>query len=376
MVIPVRDRRGGLAETLAALGPVGAVIVVDDGSQIPVNLDGVTVLRHDTPKGPAAARNAGWRAATTPLVAFVDADCVPTAGWLTRLLPHFADEVVGAVAPRITTRPGPETPPAIGAYEQRRSPLDLGPAEAPVRPRSSVPYVPTAALVVRRQAMAETGDFDETLRYGEDVDLVWRLDQMGWRVRYQPSATVAHPPRPDLGSWARQRYEYGRSASRLAARHGRAVAPAAMNPWTAAAWGLAAIGCPVAGAGVVAVSSAALARRAGRDRATARALAGLALAGNVRAGAGLATAVRRAWLPPAAAAAWVAARYVGAPAPALALGAALVVPPLVEWASGRSNGFGPLKWSAWRLADDLAYQTGVWAGVIETRSAAALLPDL
>jgi hypothetical protein len=28
-----------------------------------------------------------------------------------------------------------------------------------------------------------------------------------------------------------------------------------------------------------------------------------------------------------------------------------------------------------RDADDLAYQTGVWAGVIETRSGAALLPD-
>jgi mycofactocin system glycosyltransferase len=376
VVIPVRDRSDGLAETLAALGPVGAVIVVDDGSEIPVTVDGATVMRHDIPKGPAAARNAGWRAATTPLVAFVDADCVPTAGWLTRLLPHFADEAVGAVAPRIITRRVPETPPALAAYEQRRSPLDLGTAEAPVRPGSSVPYVPTAALVVRRRAMAEAGDFDETLRYGEDVDLVWRLDQMGWRVRYQPSATVAHPPRPDLGSWARQRYEYGRSASRLAARHGRAVAPAAMNPWTAAAWGLATFGCPVAGAGVVAVSTAALARRAGRDRATARALAGLAFAGNIRAGAGLATAVRRAWLPPAAAAAWVSARHLGAPAPALALGAALVVPPLAEWASGRPDGFGPLKWSVLRLADDLAYQTGVWAGVIETRSAAALLPDL
>ncbi len=376
VVIPVRDRSGGLADTLAALGPVGAVVVVDDGSQIPVSpaAGGTTVLRHETPKGPAAARNAGWRAATTPLVAFIDADCVPAPGWLTTLLPHFADEAVGAAAPRITTRPAPETAEALGAYEQRRSPLDLGAGEAPVRPGSAVPYVPTAALVVRRQAMADARGFDEDLHYGEDVDLVWRLDRMGWRVRYQPSATVAHPPRSDLGAWAAQRYEYGRSASRLAARHGRAVAPAAMNAWTAAAWGLAAAGYPVAGAGVVAVSTAALARRAGRDRATARALMGLALAGNIRAGEGLATAVRRAWLPPAAALAYVMARRLRAPAPAWALGAALLVPPLAEWVSERP-GLGPVPWSALRLADDLAYQTGVWAGVIETRSAVALLPD-
>jgi hypothetical protein len=125
----------------------------------------------------------------------------------------------------------------------------------------------------------------------------------------------------------------------------------------------------------VAVATAALVRRAGRDQATARTLAGLALAGNVRAGAGLARAVRRAWLPPAAAVAYVAARRLRTTAPAVALGAALVVPPVVEWVSEHPDGLGPLQWSALRLADDLAYQTGVWAGVIETRSAGALLPD-
>jgi mycofactocin system glycosyltransferase len=392
VVIPVRDRAEGLAETLQALGPTGPVVVVDDGSVIPVSLSlggsggggaggpspahpaGITIIRHAVPGGPAAARNTGWRAATTPLVAFVDADCAPDQGWLAALLPHFADAAVGAAAPRITTRPAPGTPAALAAYEIRRSPLDLGPAEAPVRPGSVVPYVPTAALVVRRQAMADAGGFDEELHHGEDVDLVWHLDRMGWRVRYDPSATVAHPPRTNVRSWARQRYDYGRSAPRLAARHGRAVAPAALSPWTAAAWGLAAAGYPAVAAGVVGVATAALARRAGRDRATARTLAGLALTGNIRAGAGLATAVRRAWLPPAAAAAYLLARRLRAATPALALGAALIGPPLVEWASGRP-GVGPVRWSALRLADDLAYQTGVWAGVIETRSAAALLPN-
>ena len=258
VVIPVRDRAGGLAETLQALEPTAPVVVVDDGSQVPVgpmttsmSTDGVAVIRHDAPRGPAAARNTGWRAASTPFVAFLDADCLPAAGWLNGLLPHFADEAVGAVAPRITAYRGPRTPPALGAYEECRSPLDLGSREANVRPGSVVPYVPTAALVVRRRAMADAGGFDEQLRFGEDVDLVWRLGRMGWRVRYQPAAIVGHPARESVGAWARQRYDYGRSATPLAARHGRAVAPAAMSPWTAAAWGLAATGHPVAGAGLV-----------------------------------------------------------------------------------------------------------------------------
>jgi hypothetical protein len=148
-----------------------------------------------------------------------------------------------------------------------------------------------------------------------------------------------------------------------------------MSPWTAAAWGLAAAGHPWAAAGMVAALSAALARKAGGDPATARTLAGLALAGNAMAAGGLAQAVRRAWLPPAVAVAYLSGRWLRTAGPAMAVGAALVIPPLVEWRSQPPGGLSVLQWSRLRLADDLAYQTGVWAGVIETRSAAALLPD-
>jgi mycofactocin system glycosyltransferase len=352
VVIPVRDRTAGLAATLGALGDAGPVVVVDDGSAFPVA--GATV-RHHSPRGPAAARNAGWRAAGTELVAFVDADCEPAPGWLDVLLAHFGDAAVGAAAPRIMSRGC--------TYERQRSPLDLGPREALVRPGSVVTYVPTAALVVRRQALAELGGFDEALRFGEDVDLVWRLVRSGWRVRYEPAARVVHPARPDLAGWLEQRYQYGRSTGALGLRHGRAVAPLGISPSSAAVWALAWRGHPWLGAGLAAVSTAAVVRRAGADRATAGALARLALNGHLGAGWALASAIRRAWLPPAV--------LIGGPGP---VAAALTIPPLVEWARGRAGGLGPLRWLLARGADDLAYQTGVWAGVIESRSTAALSP--
>jgi mycofactocin system glycosyltransferase len=368
VVIPVRDRAAGLAATLAALGGDQAIIVVDDGSSAPVRPGPFDLIRHQMPRGPAAARNSGWRAATTDLVAFVDADCEPEPGCLATLLAHFADPAVGAAAPRIRSREAAGTSWWLSAYEQMRSSLDLGPVEAPVRPGSVVSYAPTATLIVRREALEDVGGFDETLRYGEDVDLVWRLGQQGWRVRYEPAATVVHPTRADLGQWLEQRYQYGRSTAPLAARHGRAVTPIAVSPWSAAAWALAAGGHPVVGAAFAVATSAALARRAGPDRATARTLAMLAINGNLRAGGALAQAIRRAWLPPALA--WSAlTRRVGP------LAAAFIIPPLVEWAMGRAGEVSPLTWLLARDADDLAYQTGVWAGVIETRSGAALLPD-
>ena len=73
----------------------------------------------------------------------------------------------------------------------RRSPLDMGDRPAEVQPGRRVSYVPSAALLVRRSALPED-PFDPALRYGEDVDLIWRLIDAGWRVRYEPGVVVHH----------------------------------------------------------------------------------------------------------------------------------------------------------------------------------------
>ena len=126
--------------------------MVDDGSLAPVANDAARIIRHRSPRGPAAARNTGWRAATTELVAFVDADCEPAPGWLDVLLPHFADGAVGAAAPRDHRQSGglQLVCPATSGSAPRST-------WAPARPwsgrGSSVAYVPTATLLVRRQAL-------------------------------------------------------------------------------------------------------------------------------------------------------------------------------------------------------------------------------
>ncbi|MGV1007538.1 MAG: glycosyltransferase [Dermatophilaceae bacterium] len=184
VVIPVRDRPPALARCLRAVGPAAEVLVVDDASRDPepvrrvVADAGARLVTRQVNGGPAAARNTGLAGCATPYVAFVDSDCEPEPGWLTALMPHFADPRVAAVAPRIR---GLDRPGWLGRYEQVRSSLDLGDRPGPVRPRSAISYVPAAALVARRAALG-TG-FAEALTVGEDVDLVWRLHAGGWRVR-------------------------------------------------------------------------------------------------------------------------------------------------------------------------------------------------
>jgi len=324
--------------------PDGA-LVVDDGSPAPI---AGAAIRLDVNRGPAAARNAGLARVGTALVAFVDTDVELPAGWLDSLLPHFVDDQVALVAPRVRSA-GTSSP--LARYELAHSPLDLGPEPARIRAGSRVSYVPAAAIVCRVAALREIGGFDESLRVGEDVDLVWRLDAAGWRCRYEPRSEVFHLPRTTWRAWVRQRVDYGSSTAPLARRHRGALAPIRMSGWSIATWVLAALGRPVAGAAVGVGSAAALIRKL--PDVPPRAAFELAATGNVRAGDQLANAVRRVWWPLIAVAAIRsrAARRV-------LLAAAL---------AART----PL-----RLLDDVAYSLGVWRGMLAERTAAPVVPEI
>jgi mycofactocin system glycosyltransferase len=367
VVVPVHDRRDGLHATLAAIGAVGDVVVVDDGSRTPIP---EATIRHDAPHGPAGARNAGWRAASSALVAFVDADVVPDAGWLAPLLAHFDDPRVGAVAPRIVADVRDVRPRWVAAYERVRSPLDLGADPSPVRPKAKVPYVPTAALVVRRTALEQLHGFDESMRVGEDVDVVWRLHEAGWRVRYEPRSVVHHPARATPTGWVRQRFDYGTSAAPLASRHPGDVSPVSVSGWSAAAWAFVAAGHPVAGVATAVGTTALLAPKLQPLPHAWREAIRLAGTGHVLAGRRLADAVTRTWWPAALAAATVSARA------RRALVAASIVPALLEWRERRPAGIDPARFVVAKLADDVAYGAGVWSGCLRERSFAALKPDL
>lgn len=342
---------------------VPGAIVVDDGSATPI--PGATA-RHPVSRGPAAARNTGWRAVTTELVAFLDADTRPAPGWLDPLLPHFEDPRVLAVAPRIVSAPG-ET--VLERYERARSALDLGPAPAQVRPGARVTYVPTAALVVRRSALAELDGFDESLRFGEDVDFVWRLVARGGRVRYEPRSQVVHAPRATWRAWARQRFDYGTSAAPLAKRHGhKTMAPVRVSGWTALAWGLAALGRPRLGLAVALGSAAVLPRKLEPAGVPARESLALALRGHLGAGGYLSEALTRTWGPAAIPLLLTGKRGRVVLAFALARH-------LRDWWRGKPD-LDPARWLLVRAADDLAYGMGVWRGCARERTVTPLLPDL
>ncbi len=377
VVIPVRGRPAQLDRLLHAVSGL-ACVVVDDASpdaaatkQIAERHEARFVALADN-CGPAGARNAGLALVHTPLVAFVDSDCVPAPGWLEPLLGHFEDPVVGAVAPRVVPAPGPPARNAadpVQAYEAVRSSLDRGSAEGLVRRGSPIPYVPSAALVVRVAVASGTGLFDPTLRGGEDVDLVWRLADAGWDVRYVPASTVEHDGPATLGEFLARRAFYGTSAAPLSRRHAGALAPADISAWSLAVWLLAAKRRPVLALAALAASIGLLSGRLRGLTADPVAVATrIAGDGTARAAVPALSGLTRAWSP-----ALLAGLAFRRTRRAAAL--ALLVPALADWRHEGAD-LRPGPYVALHLADDAAYGAGVWLGCVRERTLAPLVPKV
>lgn len=369
VVVPVRDRVGQLDRCLASIGARHPVVVVDDGSADPAGLAAVVrrhaarLVRRDEPGGPAAARNDGVRDIGTELIAFVDSDCLVPPGWLEALSGHFTDPAVAAVAPRVVSarRDG------SSRYRDRCGLLDAGPKEARVQPLGLVPYVATATLVVRRSALIEVGSFDTGLRYGEDVDLVWRLHAAGWRVRYDPSVEVRHDEPIDWPARIAKRFRYGTASAPLAARHPGASGHLVAGPWPLAFVAAVVARKPRLAALAVAGTYATTAQALRTARVAELSPARLTAEALTRTWQGFGRYATQFALPVLAAAALPRRNRVRRVAMLAALATAA---PVAE--SRRRRDVPRLRLVAGRLVDDVAYGAGVYAGCITHRNASPL----
>ncbi|ORA19505.1 HAD family hydrolase [Mycobacterium arosiense ATCC BAA-1401 = DSM 45069] len=193
LVIPTIGR-DSLRRLLIALrrgaGPVPPrVVVVDDRPGPPRELAvkdglGVRVLRSGG-RGPAAARNVGWRAATTRWVCFVDDDVVPDPDWGSALCIDLkAADAAGAV--------GSQAVLVVPTSRSRRPTDD----ERRTARLSTAQWI-TADMAYRRDALVAVGGFDERFprAYREDSDLALRIVAAGGTILRGERRSI-HPVAP------------------------------------------------------------------------------------------------------------------------------------------------------------------------------------
>ncbi len=209
LVIPGRNCKATIGECVrAAIAACSGVehvevLYVDDHSEDDspdlAAAAGANVLR-STRRGAGAARNAGWRAASHPLVWFVDSDCVASEDALQLLLPHFEDPSVGAVS---------------GAYDNAvdgslvatliHEEIGARHREMPVE----VDFLATFNVVYRRELLVELDGFDERYLRGQDAELSFRAHRAGSKLHFELASRVAHHHERSLRRYLRAQYHQG-----------------------------------------------------------------------------------------------------------------------------------------------------------------------
>ena len=180
VIVPVYNRERFLRETLDSVFALEyeplEVIVVDDGSTdgsaaIAQSFPEVRHLRQEN-SGPGAARNTGIEASHGEFVAFVDSDDV--------VLPHKLAVQVGYLLDH------PDVTATLGRQEWITPP----PNAVPDLVWGDLDGITPISIVIRRAALLEIGCFDPELRGPEDVDLLVRLREGGYRFLVLPDIVM------------------------------------------------------------------------------------------------------------------------------------------------------------------------------------------
>ncbi|GAA2766913.1 glycosyltransferase [Streptomyces paradoxus] len=223
VVIPTlgRPSLGACLHALAeATGPGPArIVLVDDRpgtdrialtAVVPPSLRSRTVVVPGRARGPAAARNLGWRAAgDVPWIVFLDDDVVPGPTWGDDLTLDLAAATARTAG--ITARIEVPLPAGRRPTDWERNTAGLADAR----------WI-TADMAYRRDALAAVGGFDERFRraFREDADLALRTLDAGWTLT-TGRRTTTHPVR-QAGRWISVRLQAGNADDVLMTRlHGR-----------------------------------------------------------------------------------------------------------------------------------------------------------
>ena len=158
---------------------------------------GVDVIEAPANLGFAGGCNLGAQHATGTVLAFLNNDARPHRDWITAAVEVLKTEpTVAAVASKVLDWDGANIDFVDGGltwfgmgYKRHAGQPDDGSHDQ----AKDVLFATGSAMFVRAEVYRKLGGFDERFfMFYEDVDLGWRLNLRGWRVRYEPRSLAYH----------------------------------------------------------------------------------------------------------------------------------------------------------------------------------------
>lgn len=211
------------------------IIVVDNGSErdeaaiLRERYPDITVLRSAENLGFAGGNNLGIRAAAGDCLLLLNNDTEVADDTLHHLCDTLdADPAIGAVCPKIRFHEPPQAIQFAGYTPLTRITLrnaligfgepDSGRFDTP----HDTPYAHGAAMMVRREAIERAGMMpEEYFLYYEELDWSVRIREAGYRIAYDPRATVFHKESATTGRQSPLRSYYLTRNRLLFARRNR-----------------------------------------------------------------------------------------------------------------------------------------------------------
>ena len=228
VVVPTLGRPAELARTLERLAaqrdaPAHEVIVAADAAEPDVErvraiAGGHRVVVAERP-GVSAARNAGWRAASAPVVVFLGDDILAEPGLLAAHAAVHAGEPAETVAAQGHVRWADELPrtPFMAFLDEGRWQFDFpGPQERD----AGWGRLYACNLSIKRALLERAGGFDEDFTWGyEELELARRLRDLGLDLRWAPEARAEHLHEPALAAWRDRMRRVARAERQMTERH-------------------------------------------------------------------------------------------------------------------------------------------------------------
>lgn len=185
----------------------------DSAARIAAADPGVVLVESAENLGFAGGCNLGVRRSSGEYVAFLNNDARPDPGWIRAAVAAFNESPsIGSVASKVLDWDGnliDFVDSAVTWFGMGYKPFCMQPDNGDFDTPRDILFGTGAAMFVRADLFEHVGGFDDRyFMFYEDVDLGWRLNLLGWTVRYEPRSLAYHKHHASMNKFGSFRETY------------------------------------------------------------------------------------------------------------------------------------------------------------------------